>query len=81
MPLSRKEECALQLPGVTLPEQPENELLYDAEFKEMLGAYGKVQYLYEAGIEFVRGRLETLNNEFRVRHRDRKSTRLNPVTT
>ncbi|MBO4297508.1 MAG: GTP pyrophosphokinase family protein [Clostridia bacterium] len=34
----------------------------------MLGAYGKVQYLYEAGIDFVRGRLEALNNEFRVRH-------------
>ena len=55
------------------PETPglateENELLYDAEYKEMLTAYNKVEYLYEAGIAFVRGRLETLNNEFRARH-------------
>ena len=58
----------MQFPEAPVPEQEENELLYDAEYKEMLNAYGKVQYLYEAGINFVRGRLEALNNEFRVRH-------------
>ena len=61
----------LQFPEAAALEQNEREvnaLLYDADYKEMLGAYGKVQYLYEAGIDFVRGRLEALNNEFRVRH-------------
>ena len=58
----------MQFPEAPSPEPVENELLYDAEYKEMLNAYNKVQYLYNAGIEFVRGRLETLNNEFRVRH-------------
>ena len=58
----------MQFPEASSLEPVENELLYDAEYKEMLNAYNKVQYLYNAGIEFVRGRLETLNNEFRVRH-------------
>ncbi|MBO4298384.1 MAG: GTP pyrophosphokinase family protein [Clostridia bacterium] len=58
----------LQFPEASALEPEENELLYDAEYKEMLNAYNKVQYLYNAGIEFVRGRLETLNSEFRVRH-------------
>ena len=58
----------MQFPETPDLAQEENELLYDAEYKEMLNAYNKVQYLYETGIEFVRGRLETLNNEFRVRH-------------
>ena len=61
----------MQFPEAAALEQNEREvnaLLYDADYKEMLGAYGKVQYLYEAGIDFVRGRLEALNNEFRVRH-------------
>ncbi|MBR3505049.1 MAG: GTP pyrophosphokinase family protein [Clostridia bacterium] len=63
-----KEGLILQFPETPGPAPEENELLYDAEYKEMLNAYNKVQYLYEAGIAFVRGRLETLNNEFRVRH-------------
>ena len=58
----------MQFPETPNLAQEENELLYDAEYKEMLTAYNKVQYLYDAGIAFVRGRLETLNNEFRVRH-------------
>lgn len=64
----RKGEFALQLSAAPASDQSENELLFDAEFKEMLGAYGQVQYLYNSGIDFVKGRLETLNNEFRVRH-------------
>ena len=51
-----------------IPEEEENVLLYDADFKEMLSAYQKVSYLYAAGIDFVRGRLEALNNEFRTKH-------------
>ena len=58
----------MQFPETPGPAPEDNELLYDAEYKEMLNAYNKVQYLYDAGIAFVRGRLETLNNEFRVRH-------------
>ena len=56
------------MPQLNVSDPEENVLLFDAEFKEMLQAYSKVQYLYAAGIDFVRGRLETLNNEFRTRH-------------
>ena len=62
------EVCPLQRLQLPVSDPDENVLLYDAEFKEMLSAYNKVQYLYAAGIDFVRGRLETLNNEFRTKH-------------
>ena len=66
--LSGRKGCSLQFTETPAAEQEVNELLFDAEFKEMLTAYNKVQFLYNAGIEFVRGRLETLNSEFRVQH-------------
>ena len=65
---SGRKGCSLQFTETPAAEQEVNELLFDAEFKEMLTAYNKVQFLYNAGIEFVRGRLETLNSEFRVQH-------------
>ena len=59
---SGRKGCSLQFTETPAAEQEVNELLFDAEFKEMLTAYNKVQFLYNAGIEFVRGRLETLNS-------------------
>ena len=47
-----KEGSILQFPETPGPAPEDNELLYDAEYKEMLNAYNKVQYLYDAGIAF-----------------------------
>jgi len=49
---------------------PEDEVLFDEEYKDLNSDYSQVQYLYSAAIQFMNVRLETLANEFRISHRN-----------
>ncbi len=46
------------------------EALIDEEYLELSREHAKIQYLYNAAIQFLNLRLETLINEFRMTHRN-----------
>lgn len=46
------------------------EALIDEEYLELSREHAKIQYLYNAAIQFMNLRLETLINEFRMTHRN-----------
>ncbi len=59
----------MQLNEMTPPSVSE-ETLIDEEYRELVSDYAQVQYLYNAAIQFMNVRLETLTNEFRINHRN-----------
>lgn len=49
---------------------PEEETFFDEAYKDLNSEYVQIQYLYNAAIQFINVRLETLTNEFRISHRN-----------
>ena len=52
------------------PPSPAEEALIDEEYRELVSEHAQIQYLYNAAIQFINVRLETLTNEFRISHRN-----------
>ena len=59
----------MQLNEMTPPSVSE-ETLIDEEYRELVSEHAQIQYLYNAAIQFINVRLETLTNEFRISHRN-----------
>ena len=53
-----------------IPPSVSEEVLIDEEYKELVSEHAQIQYLYNAAIQFINVRLETLTNEFRISHRN-----------
>ena len=51
------------------PLSPSEAMLIDEEYRELVSEHAQIQYLYNAAIQFINVRLETLTNEFRISHR------------
>lgn len=58
----------MQLNQIPSPSS-EEELVFDEEYRELVNEHAQIQYLYNAAIQFINVRLETLTNEFRSNHR------------
>ncbi len=58
----------MQLNQMSPPSIAE-ETLFDEEYRELVSEHAQIQYLYNAAIQFINVRLETLTNEFRISHR------------
>lgn len=58
----------MQFNQITPPAVSEQTLI-DEEYRELVSEHAQIQYLYNAAIQFMNVRLETLTNEFRISHR------------
>lgn len=59
----------MQLNQITSPSSAED-MLVDEEYRELVSEYTQIEYLYNAAIQFINVRLETLTNEFRISHQN-----------
>ncbi len=59
----------MQLNQISSPSS-EEEFLLDEEYRELVSEHAQIQYLYNAAIQFINVRLETLTNEFRISHQN-----------